>query len=247
MKKEVEKVLICPDVHVPYHDKKAFDLFLKVGKLLKPDHCILLGDFADFYAVSSHDKDPNRALKLDFEIEETKKALAQIKALKAKNNVFIAGNHSDRLERYLKKTAPELYNLLSLEKVFDLKKNGWEYVPYKHSYKLGKINFTHDVGVAGRFAHYKALDAFQHSVVIGHTHRLGYAVEGNAQGEYHVTAMLGWLGDVKEIDYMHKVKALRDWSLGFGIGYLEVKTGIMHIQPIPIVNYSCLVEGEIIK
>jgi hypothetical protein len=89
------------------------------------------------------------------------------------------------------------------------------------------------------------MDAFQHNIVIGHTHRLGYAVEGNAQGERHVTAMFGWLGDVEQIDYMHRVKAIKDWSLGFGIGYLEPKTGTVYLVPIPIVNYTCVVEGKL--
>ena len=243
---KLEKILFIPDSHVPYQDKEAFKLMIKAGKAFKPKHTLILGDFADFYGVSSHSKDPNRALKLKDEIDETKKALDEVKEIGADNNVYVSGNHEDRLERYLRDKAPELFNFISIPKILELKEKGFKYVPYKQSYKLGKLNITHDAGNAGRFAHYKSLDTFQHNVIIGHTHRLGYAVEGNAQGERHLTAMFGWLGNVEEIDYMHRVKAIKDWSLGFGIGYLNPKTGVVYVIPVPIINGTCLIEGKLI-
>lgn len=245
-KKPLEKILLIPDTHLPYHDKQAFDLMLKAGKAFKPDHSIILGDFADFYGVSSHSKDPNRSLKLVEEMDAAKAGLDQVKAIGAKNNVFIAGNHEDRLERYLRDKAPEIFNYISIPRILELKEKGFSYTPYKQSYKIGKLNLTHDAGNAGRYAHYKSLDTFQHNVIIGHTHRLGYAVEGNAQGERHVTAMLGWLGDVTQIDYMHQVKAAKDWSLGFGIGYLDPSTDVVYVVPVPIIKYTCLIEGKLI-
>jgi predicted phosphodiesterase len=247
MSKKLERILFIPDCHVPYQDKKAFNLMLKAAKQFKPDHAIILGDFADFYGVSSHSKDPSRALKLKQEVKETKKALDQVKALGAKNNVFVSGNHEDRLERYLRDKAPELYNFISIPEILGLEENGFSYTPYKQAYKIGKLNVTHDAGNAGRYAHYKSLDTFQHNVIIGHTHRIGYAVEGDAQGNRHLTAQLGWLGDVNEIDYMHQVKARKDWSLGFGIGYLEPKTGVVYVVPVPIINYTVLIEGKLIS
>lgn len=246
-KNKLEKILIIPDTHVPYHDVDAFNLMLKAGKIFKPDHVIILGDFADFYGVSSHSKDPNRALKLKEEVEATKEALDQVIALGAKNNVFIAGNHEDRLERYLRDKAPELFNYISIPQILCLKEKGFKYTPYKQAYKIGKLNLTHDTGVAGKYAHYKALDTFQHNIIIGHTHRIGYAVEGDAQGQRHLCAQLGWLGDVNEIDYMHQVKARKEWSLGFGTGHMDTKTGVVYVTPIPIINGSCLVEGKIIS
>lgn len=247
VKSKLEKILIVPDAHHPYVDKNAWALMLKAAKQFKPQHVVIMGDFADCYTVSSHSKLPERALKLKEEIEATKTALDQIKAIGAKNNVFIAGNHEDRLIRYLQDRAPELFDFISIPQILELKEKGFKYVPYKQSYKLGKMNFTHDTGVAGRYAHYKALETFQHNVIIGHTHRIGYAVEGNANGERHLTAQLGWLGDLESIDYMHQVKAKKDWSHGFGTGHMDTKTGVVYVTPIPIINGTCLVEGELIS
>ena len=247
MGNKLEKILFIPDCHIPYEDKRAYELMLKVARDLKPDHLIILGDFADFYGVSSHSKDPNRMLKFDKEVEATKRRLEELKKLKAKNMVFVAGNHENRLERYLMDKAPELYNMVTIPELFKLKEFGFKYVPYKNDYKLGKLYVTHDCGNAGRFAHNKALDTYQHNIIIGHTHRLGYSVEGNADGERHLGAMFGWLGDVREVDYMHRVKAARDWALGFGMGYLDKSTGYIYVTPIPIVDYSVVVNGKLYR
>ena len=240
------KYLIIPDCHIPYHDRKAFALMLKAAGVLRPDVIINLGDFSDFYCVSSHDKNPNRTTHLEDELKEVNTCFDLLDGLGAKQKVFIAGNHEDRLERYLMTKAPELFNLVQIPELFHLKERGWEYIPYKKHFKVGHIYITHDTGRAGRYAIYQSLADVGTNTVIGHTHRLSYAVEGNAEGKSNVAASFGWLGDFEKIDYMHRIRCLRDWTLGFGIAYFDTKTNIMHIQPVPIVEYQCVVEGKLI-
>lgn len=242
---KLEKILFIPDCHIPYQDHSAFELMMKAAKAFKPDHVIILGDFADFYSVSSHDKNPLRVNQLDDEIATVISKLFEVKKLGAKNNVFISGNHEDRLTRYLMQKAPELYKTATVDKVLALKENGFKYVPYRSDYRLGKLIMTHDTGKAGFNAHKQALDAYHRSVVIGHTHRMGYMVQGDADGDRHVGAMFGWLGDRNQIDYMHNINSTKDWTLGFGIGYLDKKTGFVYLTPVPIVRYTCVVEGKL--
>lgn len=242
----LKKVLFIPDTHRPYHNKKAWALMLKAAKKLRPDVVVVLGDFADFYAVSSHSKDPARAFKLEEELSDVKIGLKELESLGAKENIFIAGNHEDRLWRYMQDKAPELNHLISIPKVLGLEKN-WEYVPYRSDYRLGKLYLTHDVGSAGRNSILRCLDSYQHSNVTGHTHRLAYVVEGNAAGEQKIAAQFGWLGDTDAADYMHRMKARKDWSLGFGVGFLDTKTNNVYLVPVPIVNYTCVVNGELFK
>lgn len=211
----------------------------------KPDAILVCGDFGDFYGVSSHSKDPTRATQLEYEVADINLGLDDLRGLGARTNVFIAGNHEDRLERYIKDKAPALFDTLTIPSLFNLRGKGWKYVPYKHSYKYHRVNVTHDTGTAGQDAHLKALADFQGNVVIGHTHRVAYAVKGNAQGKPHVAAMFGWLGDVNQVDYMHRIKAKRDWALGFGVGYTNLDTGAVYLQPVPIVNYTCVVAGKL--
>jgi hypothetical protein len=72
-------------------------------------------------------------------------------------------------------------------------------------------------------------------------------VEGDATGMATVSAQFGHLLDVNATDYMHKVRARKDWALGFGVGYLNPRTGYMYLVPVPIVNYTCCVNGRLYK
>lgn len=240
-------MLIVPDTHRPYHDKRAWRLMLKVARSLKPHTIVCIGDLADFYSVSSHSKDPGRVHTLDEELADVQVAFDELDALGAKDKRFVAGNHEDRLTRYLQDKAPELFGVVSIPALFRLKERGWAYTPYKSHTKLGKAYFTHDVGVAGRNATFKAMDTYQHTVITGHAHRLQYVVEGNAVGEYKLSAQFGWLGDASKIDYMHRAKVNMNWALGFGVGYHDTATGVVYLTPVPIVRYSCVFEGKVYR
>ena len=244
---KLEPILIVPDCHIPYHDKRAFNLMLKVAKDLKPKHIYIIGDFVDFYTVSSHSKDPNRAMNLVEELVAGEEGLDQLDKLGAAQKTFIGGNHCDRLTRYLQDKAPELFNVVTIPALLHLKERGWKYVPYKHDTKLGKLYLTHDVGVAGRSSVFTCLDTYQHSVVTGHTHRMAYIVEGNATGEVKLSAQFGWLGDAGHVDYMQRQKVLKDWALGFGVGHLDPLTGLVYMTPVPIIKYSCVMAGKLYR
>lgn len=241
----LEPILFVSDAHHPFVDKRAWALMLKAAKDLKPKHIVVIGDFLDCYAVSSHSKDPARAGRLREEVDAGLVALAQLDALGATNKIFIGGNHEDRLERYLQDKAPELFDFVSIPGILELKARGWKYVPYKSDERLGKLWLTHDVGSSGRNAIFKAIDTYQHSTVTGHSHRLAYVVEGNAAGEVKLGAAFGWLGDAKKVEYMQRQLVLKNWALGFGVGYLNRQTGVVYTVPVPIINYSCCVAGKL--
>lgn len=238
--------LIIPDCHHPFEDKRAWQLLLKVGKALKPDTIVTMGDFLDLFSVSAHDKDPTRRLGLKEEVDYAKERISELDDLGASTKVFLAGNHEWRLERYLMQKAPELFTSLKIQELLGLAAGGWKYIPYKEHVQIGKLYLTHDCGKAGASAHNDARDAFEGSVVIGHTHRLAYAVKGNVKNKPHFGAMVGWLGDARAADYMFKVRAARDWTLGFGVAYWE-PSGIVHFQPIPIVDYRVVVNGKLFE
>jgi predicted phosphodiesterase len=243
----LQPILIVPDTHAPYHDQRAWDLMLKAARALKPHTVIHMGDLADFYAVSSHSKDPQRALQLKDELEVAKRLRADLDALKPVRKVFIEGNHCDRLTRYLRDRAPELHELIDVRQLLELTDNAWEFVPYKDYIQIGHVYFTHDTGNSGSYTTKRAMDAFQHSVVIGHHHSMAYIVEGDATGKHMVAAQFGWLGDENNADYMQRVKARRKWSLGFGIGYHDPRSGYIYLQPVPIVDYTCCVGGKLFR
>jgi predicted phosphodiesterase len=219
---------------------------LRAARVFQPDHIIILGDFADFYAVSSHSKDPSRRLSLKDEVREVNRCLSLIAELGAAKVTYISGNHEDRFDRYIADRAPEFYGMTSIKDMLKIQERGWDWVPYKTHMTLGKLHVTHDCGKAGKYAHYDAQATFEGNVIIGHTHRLGYTVVGNAEGKPHLGAMLGWLGDIEAVDYMFRIRALRDWAHGFGIGYLLPDESV-HVVPIPIVKNTVIIEGKVIS
>lgn len=242
----LKRVLFVPDSHHPFVSKSAWACLLRAARKFKPDITVILGDFADCYSVSSHSKDPKRAGNFKSELDAVKKALRELRAAVGDGEIhYIFGNHEDRYDRFLAQKAPELSGVASLEELLGLDNLDITTTPYKQHFKLGRLYMTHEVGKAGKYAHYDAQAAFEGNVVIGHTHRLGYAVVGSARGKPHLGAMFGWLGDIESVDYMHRIRALRDWSHGFGVGYLDSE-GNIHCQPVPIINGRAIIEGEFV-
>lgn len=242
------KIFFIPDTHVPYHDKRAFRLARSVCKEFKPDVVVILGDFADFYSVSSHEKSPDRKYGL---VEEAKQVRRCLKALNRSapnaRKIYVCGNHENRLERYIKNKAPELFNVTTIEQVLDLENLGWEFIPYFDYAKIGRLIITHDTGAAGKNAHRKSLiDAGSgNSIVIGHTHRAAYEAHRTTDGKLVSAGSFGWLGDPSEIEYANKA-TLNQWVQGVGLGYV-LKDGTPVTSFVPFIDYKCVLEGKLIR
>lgn len=244
---DLEKTLYVPDTHRPYHNKRSVGLMLNAAAGWGVNRIVVIGDLADFYSVSRHSKNPKRSLKLDWEIKDVNKGLDELDSLGATDKRFCLGNHEVRLQSYLQDRAPELYDFLDVPSLFRLDKRGWKVTQYKDHDTLGKLYLTHDVGFSGRYAVYQTGDTFNHSVVTGHSHRMGYVVENDATGKNpRLSAQFGWLGDTEQLDYMHKAKARKFWPQGFGIGYSDGE-GIQYLSPIPIIYGKCVVEGKLYR
>ncbi len=242
----LDPVLFITDTHSPYHDARAYNLLETVVEKVsnKFKRVIIGGDFPDWYSVSSHSKDPSREETFLKEVETTKALLRRVESWGFKRMDYIMGNHEDRLDRYIHDKAPEMKGVVSTDGLLELTKHKWHVTPYRDHMEVGKCYVTHDVGKAGPTAVRDAMASYQDNIVINHLHRTIYMVEGNAKGVPHVAACFGWLGDRTKVDYMFKVKANRDWSLGFGVRYMK-SDGTIFLQPATIVNYECVVEGKL--
>ena len=235
----MKRIVFCPDVHAPYHDERAVSLVEQVINEWEPEIFVDLGDFADNLAASGHE--PGRVFEKNLK-RELHLAATRLEGLTRgiPERHFVIGNHETRLERFIAKRAPELDGLVDIEDLLGLRK--WTSVTqYNETLRLGKLNITHDVGKAGQNAHRSAASSYMSSAIIGHTHRMAYDVIGRQAGPPVVAAMFGWLGDYRKVEYLHRAEAKR-WPLGFGIGRME-ESGVVHVTPIPIVNYKACVEG----
>ncbi len=143
------KIAFPTDEHFPFQDEKARSLALKIVSDFAPDLLICGSDGIDFYAISSYDKNPERAkVNLQEEIDTWRKGQLEWRdaAPNAKRK-FIPGNHEDRLRRYLWRH-PEIASLstMTLPRVLDLDSLGIEYSNV--DYTLYGCYGNHEVAVA---------------------------------------------------------------------------------------------------
>ena len=242
--KRLKKVLFLTDTHSPYHSKEAYNLIEKVVREVQFDEVVVGGDFPDFYSISAHSKNPSRAGKFEEEVVVTNALLRRVESWGFAKKHYVRGKHEDGFFFFKQKTAYEMNGIVSCDGLLQLTKHKWSITPYKDHTMIGRLYVTHDVGKAGPTAVKDALNSYQDNIIINHLHRISYMVEGNAKGVPHVAACFGWLGDVRQVDYMFRVKANRDWALGFGVGYVR-DNGFVYLQPVPIVEGSCCVEGKL--
>lgn len=243
--RELERVLIVPDTHAPFHDQDAWDVMVKYAKKFEPHTIIHLGDWADCYSVSAHSKDPRRMQQLGDEMKVVKELRAELDSLGAERKIAALGNHEDRLRRHVEEKSPALASLMDVAELMALRENGWKVVPYNDHGALGKMYFTHEAGYSGKNAVTQTGEAFSASVVFGHTHRLGSMYFGDVTGRRHVSASLGWLGRLQDADYVSTVKK-RFWTTGFGTARMA-RDGRFQLELIPIVDGRCVLGGKVIE
>lgn len=243
---KIRRVFILPDLHAPYHDRPAYSCALRVIAGGGYDTVIVVGDFGDFAAVSSHPKDPARLLPFDAEIKGVNLALDQLDAAcktgGVKKKEYLEGNHETRLARYVLGIAPELRTFVDWKDMLHIDKRRWHMTPYKESLQVGDLRVSHDFGRAGVNAARESCRDMGHSVAFGHTHRMQVHYQGQLDGTRHVGATLGWLGDPEAIDYRHKDAIRRDSIHGFG-DVSVLKNGLFWLQAIPIIHGACIVNG----
>lgn len=225
------RVVAIPDAHHPFVDKAAWELQLTAIEELKPDKVVIIGDFADFNAVSSHPRKPDQRL-LDREIDATNTALDQVDAAKGKAGlIYMEGNHEDRLRLFLWRTAPELYSLANVDSLLRFEERGYTYHRYREFSHINKVYFSHGWRTGVNCARQTVIDAGR-NIVVGHSHRGSLATSGEIAGKKHFCLNIGWLGDVEEVKDWASIGAYKDWCLGFGVIDIEGDYAIPAFVPI---------------
>lgn len=233
-----EYALIIPDTHIPYHHPKALELTLQfaqtLGQTLK--EIVILGDFADFYAVNSHGKSPDLMHLLKSEIDEVNFILDQIdKAFPLTKKIYLEGNHEYRLERYLVKNAPALFGLTQWEYLFKLpQRPNWLSIPYTFEQAYPVLGTS----LLARHEPYSmssakaSLARSKCNLIYGHKHVREEHTERTPKGEKLINLSPGWLGNIRATKIFGFVKNVPHWELGFAL--LEKENNFWSIQNILI-------------
>jgi len=242
-KPKYKRSLFIPDIHAPYQDEKAISALITFAKWWKPDQVFFLGDVVDFYALSRFNKDPERALKLQDELDSATKVIGRIcAAANGSKKYFLKGNHEYRLIKYLWSNSPELSGIrsLHLEELLHFDRFDITYVPD------GKMNFRGMVlkhgNVVRKFAGYTAkgeLEATGKSGISGHTHRLAAYRQTNEAGDFvwHEAGCLCQLNP----EYMEGKTP--NWQQGFLIGFYKEGSKQFNIAEVPIIHSKAMYNG----
>jgi len=243
---KTKRALIIPDCHIPYEDKDAYQLMLDVAKDVDPDEIVILGDYADFYNVSSHGQSPEIMETLMDEISAVHVRLRELKKLfpKAKK-VFIQGNHEFRLERYINNQCPALFGVTGTERILELGLYGFEYIPYgpnqKYNVLGSKLIARHEPLAGGKHVAQNTVEKAMKSVIFGHTHRIQEAQTVSIDGNNYRGISSGWLGD-KNHSVMAYVKSHHQWALGFSV-VTCLEDGTWFNTLIHIIDGKCIHDG----
>jgi hypothetical protein len=224
---------------------------LKVAQDVKPDHIYILGDYADFYSVSSHAKDPRVFQMLQDEVVDCLGALDQLDSLfPDAKKVFIQGNHEWRLERYLMNQAPALFGVTDSELILNLNdRANWKFIQYGPNQMVNVagsylVARHESLGSSAKATATKALC----SLVYGHIHRIEESHMVGLDGTNHVCFSVGWLGDKRQDKIFDYVKSHHQWQLGFGLVSVNPKTRMFYHQKVHILEnnnkVSCVVNGK---
>lgn len=169
---------IISDVHIPYHSEVAFGAAIRALKAVKIDTLLINGDFADFYQVSRHQRDPKHR-RFSEELKSVVQGLEWLRSEFPKARiVYKLGNHEERWQVFIWNRAPEIYDLpaVQIDELLQAKRLGVEVVgdqrfimlgqlPILHGHELGKSIFSPVNPARGAFLR------THHTVLVGHSHQ----------------------------------------------------------------------------
>jgi predicted phosphodiesterase len=138
-------IAVCGDMHMPYHDEQAIQLFIDHCYKIQPKTILLAGDNLDCYQVSRWNKNPKMR---DFpsEVAMMKGFLRSLhEAFPEAKIVYKVGNHEERYEKYLMEHAPALFGMdeITLKNLIGATEDWIDYVDNKRVITAKKLNIIH--------------------------------------------------------------------------------------------------------
>ena len=237
-----ERAIYLGDPHIPFHNEKALEIVFSFIKDFKPHKVFVLGDWIDFYDLSSFDRDPDRKFSLQKELDLGRGYLEELADLTPKaTRVFMQGNHEDRLRRWLWRN-PDVSSLrgLDLDELLGLADLGYESYEYHQVYNYGTGLLVKHGDLVRKHSAYTAKAELENdgiSGISGHTHRLGTHFKRDHSGQT-VWYEAGCLCDLEP---HYNVRP--NWQTGYAYSYKERQGSQFHITLVPIIKNKAIVNG----
>jgi predicted phosphodiesterase len=217
------RVGVLSDVHVPYHDETALRAAVEHLQAEEIDALLLNGDFADFYSISRHEKNPKHR-NFKRELEDVRQFLRWIRQTFPDIPIVAkSGNHEERFEKWLFAHAPEISDdpIMGLDNWLGLGTLGMTLVNDKRIILAGELPILHghEKGNGISSPVNQARGAFlrlHHTVLEGHGHRTSTHSEPDMFGRETVCFSTGCLCDLRPA-----YAVLNKWNHGFAIVHVH--------------------------
>lgn len=253
---------------VAIHDRVAMNTALQITKLLNPNRVVLLGDNLDFAEFSTKYTIPSDFyFTTQASIVELAWWLGRLRSINAATKIdYLAGNHENRIEKYINNKAVALSNLRRAD---DLKGNPIVSVPsllgldglniHYHDYPQGKVALNSNLvcihgetakGMSGATVS-EVVKSARVSTIQGHIHRHEVATKTvwDAFDNYYMytAASFGCLCKI-EPGFVPGMKYRQNWQNGMGIVWYE-DDGLEQFQTefVPIIKGRALYCGSVLN
>lgn len=159
-----KRVLVIPDLHIPFDHPDAFDFLTWLKDKYKPTDVVCLGDEVDMHAMSDYDHDPD-GMSAGDELMASLGVLQKYYKLFPKVKVCTSNHTARPFRRAHKFGIPKAY-LKSYAEFLDAPK-GWVWADH---WEVDGVRYEHGEGLSGSQGALKGALANMQSTVIGHIH-----------------------------------------------------------------------------
>ena len=249
----MKKIVVVSDLQAPYHSQRAVDALCRFINNSNPDEIVNVGDDTDSPEPSRW----NKGLAGEYEgtlqkgLDKTRAIHAQFRAALGPGKPYhvMRSNHGDRVETYVRKYAPALSSLRSLDiaELLGYAENGITYHRKPYSFAPGWLVLHGDEGGLSPSPGGTAMSLARStgmSVVCGHTHKMG-SQHANRGFNGRITALhgveCGHLMSVGKAQYLKTGGA--NWQSGFGIFYVDGQDVSFQLVPVKQ-DGSFIVDGR---
>jgi len=211
--KGIKVVGVIPDLHVPFHNKKALDFLVKSFVTRGVTDIVCIGDFFDNYWRSK------KYIKNYNIIGPSEEYKASIKTLRLFEQEFpyvsyVIGNHDIRLtatqnDGFVEDFIPTFRETFNLLDTWDI----------ANQFIIDGVCYIHGNGVSGQNAAMTMLRTKRMSTVIGHTHSFAGVVFSDNGIETNFALNCGCLVDMKAPVFDYGLNNREKPVLGCGIVY----------------------------
>ena len=248
----MKTTIFVPDIHAPFHDKRAVEATLSAIKNIRPERVVLLGDVGEFEGASHWKWEKRKRPPLEFvlpfvaeDISATNDILDKFDEAIAWDceKIFIMGNHEYRVDTLIKEH-PYLEKTYGLPTSLSLRERGWKHEPLGKLVKVGPVFAYHGIHCGGINHTRLHLIKFGCNIVYGHYHDISMYSMQKAGGVIKAWS-LGCLKDLSDNANEWLSGAPKNWGHCFGVmTEYENKKRDFTMDVVEISNGRCSIGGR---